>query len=91
MYSAAWCGVCQHAEAFLRANGLNYKKRDIDQDPAARAELRQRTGGLAIPVLEIGGTLLRPGFSERSVERALVQSVEQRLGVQGIRLQAGSL
>jgi glutaredoxin len=87
MYSAAWCGVCQRAKAFLRQNGLSYENRDIDENPAARAELKRRTGGAAIPVLEIGGTLLKPGFSERSVERALVQSVEQRLGVRGIRLQ----
>jgi hypothetical protein len=56
--------------------------------PATLAGLKQRTGGGAVPVLEIDGTLLRPGFSERSVERALVASVERRLGVRGLHLEA---
>jgi mycoredoxin len=88
MYSATWCGVCRRAKAFLEANGLRYTERDIDANPATLAELKRRSGGGAVPVLEIDGTLLRPGFSERSVERALVASVERRLGVRGLHLEA---
>jgi hypothetical protein len=53
-------------------------------------ELKRRTGGSSIPTLEIDGELLQPGFSEQSVERALLASVERRLGVTGIRIQHAS-
>jgi glutaredoxin len=87
MFTASWCSVCRRAHAFLRANGLSCADRDIDADPAALRELKQRTGASSIPTLEIDGELQRPGFSERSVERALTRSVERRLGVSGIAIQ----
>jgi glutaredoxin len=91
MYTAPWCGACRRAHAFLQANGLVCKDLDVDANPTALRELKQRTGDTAIPVLEVEGKLLRAGFSERALERALVESVERRLGVRGIRLQTTSL
>ena len=91
MYTASWCGACRRAHAFLRANGLACKDLDVDTTPGALHELKARTGDTAIPVIEIDGRLLRAGFSERSLEYALVESVELRLGVHGIHLQTSSL
>ena len=87
MFTAEWCSVCRRAHAFLQANGLSCTDRDIDRDPAALSELKARTGRSAVPTLEIDGDLERPGFSERSVERALARSVERRLGVTHLSIQ----
>jgi glutaredoxin len=87
MFTAPWCAVCRKAHAFLQANGLRCRDRDIDADPAARRELKERTGQTAVPTFEVDGQLLRPGFSETSVERAVAQSVERRLGVTGVAIQ----
>jgi glutaredoxin len=86
MFTAPWCAVCRKAHAFLQANGLHCTDRDIDADPAAQRELKQRTGRTAIPTFEVDGQLLQPGFSETSVERAVAQSVERRLGVTGVAI-----
>jgi len=90
MFAAEWCGVCRRARAFLVANGLRYRERDIDRDPAARDELRRRSGKTAVPTFEIEGELLPAGFSEAELTRAMVASVERRLGVTGIRALARS-
>jgi glutaredoxin len=87
MYTAPWCSVCARAHAFLSANGLRCVDRDIEADPAARRELKERTGTTSIPTFEIDGELERPGFNERVIERAVARSVERRLGVKGIAIQ----
>jgi hypothetical protein len=66
---------------------LSCVDRDIDADPSALRELKQRSGSASVPTFEIDGELERPGFSERDVERALARSVERRLGVRGISIQ----
>ncbi|HEV8550576.1 MAG TPA: glutaredoxin family protein [Polyangiaceae bacterium] len=91
IYTAAWCGACRKAHAFLDANGLHYRDIDVDESPGALRELKSRSGGTAIPVIEVDGKLLRAGFSERLIERALAESVEHRLGIRGVRLQATAL
>ena len=91
MYTASWCGACRRAHAFLQANGLSCKDLDIDANPAALRELKARSGGTKIPVLDVDGKLLRAGFSERAVEQALVESVEHRLGVTGVTLETSPL
>jgi len=91
MYTAPWCGACRRAHAFLQANGLACKDLDVDASPAALRELKARSGATKIPVIDVDGKLLRSGFSERAVEQALVDSVEHRLGVTGVRLQTTPL
>lgn len=86
MFTADWCSVCRRAHAFLRANGLSCLDRDIDRDPAALRELKERTGSASIPTLEIDGELERPGFSEQTVEHAVARSVERRLGVSDLAI-----
>jgi glutaredoxin len=88
MYTAPWCGTCRRAHAFLQANGLTCKDIDVDENPAALRELKARSGGTSIPVIDVDGKLLRAGFSERAVERALAESVERRLGLTGVELRS---
>ena len=91
MYTAPWCGACRRAHAFLRANGLVCKDLDIEASPAALRELQTRSGDTKIPVIDVDGQLLRAGFSEHAVEQAVVESVEHRLGVTGVKLQTTPL
>ncbi|HTA91248.1 MAG TPA: glutaredoxin family protein [Polyangiaceae bacterium] len=86
MFSTSWCPVCARARQFFHANGLKFEDRDVDADPQASAELKRRSGGKAIPLIDIDGQQLRPGFSEQATMQAVAASVERRLGVSGIRL-----
>lgn len=78
VYGAEWCKPCHLAEDYLRKKGVRVVKKDIEEDPAAASEMRQKLqgagmSGSSIPVLDIGGTILR-GFSEGSVDAALKKS-----------------
>ena len=91
MFSTTWCPVCAHARQFFQANGLAFVDHDVDKDPAANAELKRRSGGKAIPLLEIDGQQLPVGFSEDTTARAVAASVERRLGITGVRFATESV
>jgi glutaredoxin len=59
VYSARWCGWCRRTFAWMDARGIAYENRDIEADPANRDELIRKTGRTAIPVVEIGGEVVR--------------------------------
>lgn len=55
MYTAAYCGYCTRAERLLEAKGVSeVVKLRVDEDPALRAEMMQRTGRRTIPQIYIG-------------------------------------
>lgn len=62
IYTAPWCGWCRKALAWLDERGVAYLNKDIDSDPRNREELIEKTGRTAIPVVDIGGKLIR-GFN----------------------------
>lgn len=81
MFSTTWCPHCNRARRFFNANGLRYVDRDIDSDASANAELKRRTGRSAIPLIEVDGQQLEPGFDEQATMQAIAASVQRRLGV----------
>ena len=86
MFSTRWCPVCARARQFFQTNGIHFVDRDVEADAAANAELKRRSGGKSIPLIEVDGQQLQVGFSERDTMQAVASSVERRLGVTGLRL-----
>ena len=86
MFSTGWCPVCARARAFFQQNGIHIVDRNVEADPQADAELKRRSGGSAIPLIEVDGTQLSPGFSEPATMQAVLASVERRLAVTGLQL-----
>jgi glutaredoxin len=70
IYTAKWCGWCQAALAHLDQRGVQYTNRDIEDDPQAPRDLRHLTGSTSVPVLEIGGELVR-GFDVARIDALL--------------------
>ncbi|HLT25767.1 MAG TPA: glutaredoxin 3 [Zeimonas sp.] len=55
MYSTAVCPYCQRAEQLLKARGVEtIEKIRIDQDPAERDRMIERTGRRTVPQIFIG-------------------------------------
>ena len=55
MYTTQTCPYCQRAELLLKQRGvLEVEKIFIDQDPAKREEMMQRTGRRTVPQIYIG-------------------------------------
>lgn len=55
MYSTAVCPFCVMAERLLRSKGVtDIEKVRIDLDPAARADMMEKTGRRTVPQIYIG-------------------------------------
>ncbi len=70
MYSAAWCGVCRKARAFLTEKGVPFTERDVDKDPVAKQRLAAKGLGGSVPVFEVGGRFMK-GFDARALMKAI--------------------
>ncbi|MFJ1300572.1 glutaredoxin 3 [Bordetella genomosp. 5] len=57
MYSKDYCPYCSRAEKLLRDRGVtDLEKIQIDQDPAQRDVMIERTGRRTVPQIFIGDT-----------------------------------
>ncbi len=54
MYSTRVCGYCRLAEALLTRKGVPFEKILVDEDPARRKEMIQRTGRRTVPQIFVG-------------------------------------
>lgn len=66
VYSADWCGACRKAKRYLKHKGVDFEERNVD-NPAVAAELRAKTGGRSIPVIDVDGRILT-GFSPAALD-----------------------
>lgn len=75
IYGASWCGPCHQAEALLKSLGVKVTKKDIEENPSASTEMREklarvhRQGG-SIPVIDVMGQIL-VGFSPGALRAAV--------------------
>jgi glutaredoxin len=75
IYGASWCHPCHEAADWLKARGIPYVLKDIEEDRLANEEMQDkletagRRGG-SIPVIDVQGQIL-VGFSEGSLAAAL--------------------
>ncbi len=56
IYSTAICPYCVAAKNFLKSRGASYSEVRIDTDPAARAEMMEKTKRSSVPQIFINGT-----------------------------------
>ena len=60
----------------MRSLGVYAVEYNIDKDKDKKDEMRRRSGGTSIPVIDIDGRILR-GFSPEAIRAALDQSARQ--------------
>lgn len=75
LYGTSWCGACRTARQHFLAKNIPFIDKDIEKDPAAAEELRDKAAKLGIsadrvPVLDVRGRLLI-GFDARRVQALL--------------------
>jgi glutaredoxin 3 len=55
MYSGGWCPYCMRARTLLERKGLRFREIKVDEDPAERVAMLERTGGRrTVPQIFIG-------------------------------------
>lgn len=66
MYSTGYCPYCTRAEMLLKQRGVtDIEKVMVDEDPAQRAVMMERTGRRTVPQIYIGETHVG-GFDDLS-------------------------
>ena len=57
----------------MRSLGVDVVEYNIDKDKDKRDEMRRKTGGTGVPVIDIDGTIVR-GFNPGAIKAALDKS-----------------
>ena len=75
IYGASWCKPCHDTERYLKQRGVTVVDKDIDENPVAAAEMRQKLeragrSGSSIPVIDLMGQILI-GFSPMALDQAI--------------------
>jgi glutaredoxin len=73
LYQTEWCPYCRKAQKLLDELGVAYAAKDIEKDPVAHREfLAKGKGGTGIPLLDIGGRMIR-GYQEDKIRKAVAE------------------
>ena len=72
IYSTPWCAFCKTEKEWLDSLGVQYTSKDIEVDPANKAELFEKVGEgfRGVPVTDINGTIIH-GFDRPKIQEAL--------------------
>jgi glutaredoxin 3 len=55
IYTTMWCGYCVRAKSLLEKKGAAYEEKDVMEDAAKRAEMRERSRRTTVPQIFING------------------------------------
>jgi glutaredoxin-like YruB-family protein len=70
VYSTPSCPNCKALKKFLGENGVKYEDINVASNPKAAQEMIEKSGQMAVPVVDIGGTVIS-GFDKKKVKEAL--------------------
>ncbi len=67
MYSTPTCPWCRKAKEWLKKKRIPFQDFDVVEDEKAREEMINKSGQMAVPVLDIDGEIM-VGFQEARLE-----------------------
>lgn len=70
IYSTPACMYCHMAKEWFKENNIDYTEHDISTDAQKRDEMIQKTGSMAVPVIEIEGETI-VGFDKNKLSQLL--------------------
>ena len=70
VYGTATCPWCIRAKQFLKENNVDFQNIDVSSDEKAVEELKQKSGQMGVPVLDIEGEII-VGFDKEKIKLAL--------------------
>lgn len=63
LYAIPKCSSCDAARAYLKKRNVAFTEKNVESDPKAQAELKAKSGGLAVPTIIVGKTVMK-GYME---------------------------
>ena len=73
IYTTPTCSWCQKLKEWLKKKKLPYQDLDVTESDKYRDETIEKTGQLAVPVIDIDGQII-VGFHEAKIEEAVKKS-----------------
>lgn len=70
IYTTVTCPFCKMTKQYFHENGIEYKEKDVTNDVALQEEMIKKSGSLAVPVIDINGTII-VGFQKEKIEATL--------------------
>jgi glutaredoxin 3 len=70
VYSTTVCPWCVKVKEFLKQNEIEFEERNAQENPEYASEVLQKSGGMAVPVTDIDGTII-VGFNVKKLKDAL--------------------
>lgn len=70
IYTTPTCVYCKMAKDLFAKNNLSYEELNVAEDQKAREEMKNKSGQLGVPVIDIDGEII-VGFDESELRKAL--------------------
>ena len=70
VYSTATCPYCKMLKAFLQEKNVSFENIDVGADKNALDEMRQKSGQMGVPVVDIDGKII-VGFDREALSKEL--------------------
>lgn len=70
VYSTPTCPFCKRAKEFLKQNNFAFEDLNVAESEEARTEMVNKSGQMAVPVLDIDGEII-VGFEVEKIKKAL--------------------
>ena len=70
VYSTPTCPFCKRAKEFLKQNNFAFEDLNVAESEEIRAEMINKSGQMAVPVLDIDGEIIL-GFDVEKIKKAL--------------------
>lgn len=70
IYTNPRCPYCQSAKKFLQDHKVPYEDLDVASNAKNAQEMKEKTGSLSVPVLDINGEIII-GFDPDKINKAL--------------------
>jgi glutaredoxin 3 len=73
VYSTPTCVFCHAVKEYFRQKNVKYEEKDLTQDQDAAKWVLEHTGQLAVPVIDLNGTII-VGFDRAKIDEELAKS-----------------
>ncbi len=70
VYSTSTCPYCVRLKNFLTENNVAFENIDVGSDPQKAKEMVEKTGQMAVPVIDIDGKIIL-GFDKEAISKEL--------------------
>lgn len=70
IYTTPTCAYCKMSKTFFKEHNIAYEEKDVASDHAAAEEAMEKSGQMAVPVIDIDGTIV-VGFDKPRLSQLL--------------------